>query len=42
MHRSEREREEAEKAARILQLDYFAMLDFPDAGVYFQKKQWML
>ena len=27
--------EEAEKAAAILQLDYFAMLDFPDAGIYF-------
>ena len=30
--------EEAEKAAAILQLDYFAMLDFPDAGMYFSKE----
>ncbi|MGL6200850.1 MAG: PIG-L family deacetylase [Lachnospiraceae bacterium] len=34
---SEREAE-AEKAAKILKLDYFVMLDFPDAGLYFEKK----
>lgn len=34
---SERE-EEAKKAAEILCLDYFVMLDFPDAGVYFGKE----
>ncbi|MBE7720902.1 MAG: carbohydrate esterase [Lacrimispora celerecrescens] len=28
---------EAEEAAKILELDYFVMLDFPDAGVYFEK-----
>lgn len=28
---------EAEKAAEILDLDYFVMLNFPDAGVYFEK-----
>lgn len=31
-------REEAIKSAKILQLDYFVMLDFPDAGVYFSKE----
>lgn len=30
--------EEAAKAAEILQLDYFIMLDFPDAGLYFSKE----
>ena len=29
--------EEAQEAAGILELDYFVMLDFPDAGVYFEK-----
>lgn len=29
--------EEAKAAADILQLDYFAMLDFPDAGVIFDR-----
>ncbi|NCB91007.1 MAG: carbohydrate esterase [Clostridia bacterium] len=29
---------EAKKAAGILGLDYFVMLDFPDAGVYFGKE----
>lgn len=29
---------EAEEAARILELDYFVMLNFPDAGVYFSKE----
>ena len=39
----QREREaEAKKAAEILKLDYFEMLNFPDAGVYFCRKQWML
>lgn len=28
---------EAEKAAEILELDYFVMLSFPDAGVYFSE-----
>ena len=30
--------EEGRKAAEILGLDYFAMLDFPDAGVYFERE----
>lgn len=30
--------EEAEKAARIMELDYFVMLDFPDAGLHFGKE----
>lgn len=30
--------EEAKAAAKILELDYFVMLDFPDAGVYFGKE----
>lgn len=30
--------EEAAKAAEILQLDYFIMLDFSDAGLYFSKE----
>lgn len=35
----QREREaEAKKAAEILKLDYFEMLNFPDAGVYFCKE----
>ncbi len=29
---------EAMKASEILQLDYFAMLEFPDAGVFFTKE----
>lgn len=29
---------EAVKASEILQLDYFAMLDFPDAGVFFTQE----
>ena len=30
--------EEAVKASEILQLDYFVMLDFPDAGVFFTEE----
>lgn len=30
--------EEAKKAAEILELDYFEMLNFPDASVYFSKE----
>lgn len=30
--------EEAARAAQILQLDYFIMLDFPDAGLYYSKE----